>query len=66
MRLVNSAETGEMIKKLHEETGYTQASLAQALNITDKAVSKWKRGYGQPDTVMLPQIAKLLDCITRE
>ena len=59
---MNLAETGKLIAKLRKEAGYTQASLAKALNITDKAVSKWERGYGQPDTALLPKLAKLLDC----
>ena len=59
---MNPVETGKLIAKLRKEAGYTQASLAKALNVTDKAVSKWERGYGQPDTALLPQLAKLLDC----
>ena len=59
---MNSTKTGKLIAKLRKEAGYTQASLAKALNVTDKAVSKWERGYGQPDTALLPQLAKLLDC----
>ncbi|MBQ0109803.1 MAG: helix-turn-helix domain-containing protein [Clostridiales bacterium] len=59
---MNPTETGKLIAKLRKEAGYTQASLASALNITDKAVSKWERGCGQPDTSLLPQISKLLDC----
>ena len=59
---MNSTKTGNLIAKLRKEAGYTQASLAKALNVTDKAVSKWERGYGQPDTALLPQLAKLLDC----
>lgn len=59
---MNLIETGKLIAKLRKDAGYTQASLANALNVTDKAVSKWERGYGQPDTALLPQLAKLLDC----
>jgi len=59
---VNLIETGKLIAKLRKDAGYTQASLAQALNITDKAVSKWERGNGLPDASLLPQVAKLLDC----
>lgn len=59
---MNPTEIGKLIASLRKEAGYTQASLAKELNITDKAVSKWERGYGQPDTSLLPQLAKLLDC----
>ena len=35
----------------------TQAELAQKLNYSDKAVSKWERGEAVPDLVVLKQIA---------
>ncbi len=35
----------------------TQAELAQKLNYSDKAVSKWERGESVPDLVVLKQIA---------
>ena len=38
---------------------YTQAELAQKLNYSDKAVSKWERGESIPDVVVLKQIADL-------
>lgn len=34
---------GELISTLRREQGLTQRELAQQLNITDKAVSKWER-----------------------
>lgn len=59
---MNPIEVGKLIAKLRKEAGYTQASLAKILNVTDKAVSKWERGLGLPDSSLLPQLAKLLDC----
>ncbi len=59
---MNPIETGKVIAVLRKEAGYTQASLAAALGITDKAVSKWECGKGLPDSSLLPQLAKLLDC----
>ena len=59
---MNPDETGKTIAALRREAGYTQASLAAALGITDKAVSKWECGKGLPDSSLLPQLAKLLDC----
>lgn len=35
---------GEIIAALRREKGMTQKELADMLNITDKAVSKWERG----------------------
>ena len=40
--------------------------LAQKLNVTDKAVSKWERGVSLPDTVLLIPLANLLDVSVTE
>ena len=58
---MNLEETGKLIAKLRKEAGYTQASLAEALLVTDKAVSKWERGLCVPDTTLLPKLSRLLD-----
>ncbi len=39
----------------------TQKQLADALNVTDKAVSKWERGLSFPDISMLEPISNVLD-----
>lgn len=36
---------GEIIATLRREKGMTQKELADMLNITDKAVSKWERDF---------------------
>lgn len=36
--------TGKTIAKLRKSVGFTQASLAEKLGVSDKAVSKWERG----------------------
>ena len=43
--------------KYRKFTGLTQAELAEKLNYSDKAVSKWERGESVPDLVVLKQIA---------
>lgn len=37
----------------------TQAELAERINYSDKAVSKWERGDGMPDVVVLGELAEL-------
>ena len=44
------------LRKLHN---YTQAELADRLNYSDKAVSKWDRGESVPDVSVLKSIADL-------
>ena len=51
--------TAENIAKLRIAAGMTQAELAQILNYSDKAISKWERGESLPDVVVLKQIADM-------
>ena len=55
------ANKGNIIALLRKEAGYTQKSLAKALNVTDKAISKWERGICLPETSLLPRLSRLLD-----
>ena len=45
------------IVMLRRRKGITQAELAQSLNYSDKAVSKWERGESLPDIVVLKAVA---------
>ena len=56
-----STNKGNIISELRREAGYTQKTLADALHVTDKAVSKWERGICQPDSSLLPKLSLLLD-----
>ncbi|MBC1945406.1 helix-turn-helix domain-containing protein [Listeria booriae] len=58
---MNSANIAEVISKRRKELGLTQKQLADKIAVTDKAVSKWERGVGLPDTSLLPSIAEALD-----
>ena len=57
---MNTYVTGAMIKRLREKKGMTQSVLAQKLDVSDKAVSKWETGKGYPDITMIEPIAKVL------
>lgn len=49
--------TGLFIRKLRQERNLTQKQLAEVLNVSDKAVSKWETGNGLPDISILAEIA---------
>ncbi len=51
---------GKTIAELRKGKGWTQGELAEKLSVTDKAVSKWENGAGNPDIATLPLLAKLL------
>ena len=45
------------IQKLRTQSGLTQLELAEILNYSDKAVSKWERAEAIPDVTVLKRIA---------
>ena len=55
------SDIGGNIRELRQKAGFSQNTLAKALHITDKAVSKWERGISLPDVSLLPKLALLLD-----
>ena len=52
-------QIGSNIAAYRKQAGLTQAGLAEKLNYSDKAVSKWERGESLPDVYILSQIADL-------
>ena len=50
--------TGAVIRQLREKNRLTQAQLAEKLQVSDKAVSKWENGRGYPDITLLEPLAK--------
>lgn len=63
-------QIGNNIAACRRQQGLTQAELAQKLNYSDKAVSKWERGESVPDVVTLVELARLfgisVDSLTGE
>lgn len=47
------------ISELRKASEITQADLAKQLNYSDKSISKWERGDGVPDVIVLQKIADL-------
>lgn len=51
---------GEIISTLRKEKGMTQKDLAEKMQVTDKAVSKWERNLSCPDINSIPLLAETL------
>ena len=50
---------GSVISKYRKELGITQESLAQQLEVTNQAVSKWESDQCCPDVMLLPRLADI-------
>lgn len=57
---MDQIKIGQFIAECRKKKGLTQMQLAEKLNITDRAISKWERGKSLPDSaIMLPLCAIL-------
>ena len=54
-------QIGSNIAAYRKQAGLTQAGLAEKINYSDKAVSKWERGESMPDVTTLIQLAEQFD-----
>lgn len=52
---------GNKIATLRKDKGLTQSSLAEKLNISAQAISKWETDQAAPDISLLAPLAKILD-----
>lgn len=50
---------GEKLFKLRKERGFSQEALAEKLNTTRQAISKWENGQGYPETEKLLMIGNV-------
>lgn len=57
---MNNKKTGELISAIRKEMNLSQKDLAEKLNVTDKAVSKWETGRSAPDISILLPLAETL------
>lgn len=55
------AQLGANIASYRKRARMTQAALAEKINFSDKAVSKWERGESIPDLPTLVQLAEVFD-----
>lgn len=57
---MNQEKIGKFIAELRKEKSLTQSELAEKLNITKNAVSKWERGLSMMDISLLKPLSEIL------
>lgn len=57
---MNLIKIGQFIAKCRKEVNLTQKQLAEKLNITDRAVSKWENGKSLPDSSIMLDLCDIL------
>lgn len=60
VNIMDCYKIGRLILSLRNEKGLTQKQLADAMNISDKTISKWERGLGCPDVSLLHELSDVL------
>lgn len=63
---MEQAKVGKFIAKCRKNKNMTQADLAEKLNITDRAISKWETGKGMPDSSIMLELCNELDISVNE
>lgn len=63
---MDQTEIGKFIARCRKERRLTQAQLAEKLNITDRAVSKWETGKCMPDSAIMLQLCEILGITVNE
>ena len=63
---MNQIDIGRFIAECRKERQLTQAQLAEKLNITDRAVSKWETGKSMPDASIMLDLCSILGITVNE
>lgn len=63
---MDSKKVGSFIASMRKRKALTQKELAEKLNVTNKAISKWETGNGYPEITIVPELAKVLGVTTAE
>lgn len=63
---MSNESMGQVIARLRKEKNLTQIQLADLLNVTDKAVSKWERDLSCPSLGTIQQLARVLEVSVEE
>ena len=63
---MDQIKIGKFIAERRKKVNLTQMQLAEKLNITDKAVSKWERGIAMPDSSIMLELCGILGITVNE
>lgn len=63
---MDTSATGHFIAERRKQKGLTQKELAERLQVSDKAVSRWETGIGFPDTSLLKPLSDILEVSVSE
>ena len=63
---MNQEKIGKFIAEKRKEEKLTQEQLAEKLNISKNAVSKWERGLNLPDVSIMQELCKILKITLNE
>lgn len=63
---MNQKVIGKFISTCRKDKGLTQMQLAEKLNITNRAVSKWETGKSIPDASIMLDLCEILDISVNE
>ncbi len=58
---MDQIKIGKFIQEKRKEKNITQQELAEKLNITDRAISKWENGNCMPDVGTMPELCEILN-----
>lgn len=58
---MDQIKIGKFIADCRKKQGLTQMQLAEKLNVTDRAVSKWENGRSMPDSATIPELCGVLN-----
>lgn len=63
---MDQVKIGKFIAECRKHKNMTQAELAEKLNITDRAISKWETGKGMPDASIMLELCNELNISVNE
>ena len=64
--IMDQIKIGKFIANRRKNKNLTQAQLAEKLNITDRAISKWENGKSMPDSSIMLELCSILDISVNE